>query len=159
MSCCWYFLMLSLLCFYSRVPHALFLSFIIYKVPCVCLILHKTANVPGPFPENLVIYDQNEVESSALKPSWLLHHWTTSRNFNCLSQPAADQINLRQHWGLIHYLYPLICCLSITSIPLLPHSGADVYIMICYTSCDNRSWTTTRLLNVLVIWVSISGFQ
>lgn len=100
----------------------------------VFLILHKTANVPGPFPENLVIYDQNEVESSALKPSWLLHHWTSSRNVKCLSQPAADQIKLRQHWGLIPYLYPLICCLSITSIPLLPHSGADVYIMICYTS-------------------------
>lgn len=35
----------------------------------VFLILHKTANVPGPSPEKFMIYNQKDVDFSALKLS------------------------------------------------------------------------------------------
>lgn len=86
--------MLFLPYFYNKVPHALFLTFIIYQVPRV-LILHKTANVLGLYPAKLKIYDQKDVEFFSLKPSWILNHETISRNGNKSSQSTADQTNLR----------------------------------------------------------------
>lgn len=67
----------------------------------VFLILHKTANVPGLCSEELRIYDQKDVDSSALKCSWMLHQRTASRKINRPSQPTAGQ-QAHDNTGLIY---------------------------------------------------------
>lgn len=47
----------------------LYFCHLLFTEDHVFLILHKTANVPGLCPEKLRIYDQKDVDSSALKCS------------------------------------------------------------------------------------------
>lgn len=97
----------------------------------VFLVLHKTANVPGLCSEKLRIYDQKDVDSSALKCSWMLHHRTSSRKANSPSQPTAGQ--------QAHPNSPLICCHKapipfLSTISIFQHCRADVSITFWYPS-------------------------
>lgn len=109
----------------------------------VFLILHETANVPGSCPEKLTIYDQKEVDFSAFKPSWMLHHRITSRNVNRPFQSTVGQTSPRQHWGLICYCKARISFHSIISAQrswCLHHSLVHIYNVRCWSVLFTEIW-------------------